>query len=216
MSSLRLLFVVLLLAAARHADAFLGDCTPLGQTTLFEYVNEATGHFVLLSDPSEIAAVDAGTDGLWRPTGYQISAWNASGPIGNSSAADVCRFYSATDGAHFFTANATECRWLRESDTRYSFEGVRFRATLPIGGQCRAFVGSTNTCLSQQIDAKPVYRLYNNRWMFNDSTHRYTGDVAVRDRLVAQGWMDEGVAFCGIGPTLAGFGFKGQPAWQYA
>ena len=45
---------------------------------------------------------------------------------------------------------------------------------------------------------QPVYRLFNNR---PDANHRYTIDKAVRDQMVAQGWIAEGdgadaVAMC--------------------
>jgi len=41
-----------------------------------------------------------------------------------------------------------------------------------------------------------VYRLYNNRFAFNDSNHRFTSRFPEIALLEAQGWHYEGVAFC--------------------
>jgi hypothetical protein len=48
----------------------------------------------------------------------------------------------------------------------------------------------------------PMYRLWNGR---ADTNHRFTTSTAVRDAMVAQGWIIEGygaqpVAMCVIGP----------------
>ena len=45
----------------------------------------------------------------------------------------------------------------------------------------------------------PVHRLYNNRFMFNDSNHRFTSDFANIAPLVVLGWTYEGIAFCALG-----------------
>jgi hypothetical protein len=172
----------LLFAAAFPAWAFPINFPPPGEITLLEYVNDGTGHFVLLADRNEIAAVDAGGFGPWRPTGYSMKAWSTS--VAPPGAVDVCRFYSSSDVAHFFTPDAGECAYLRANDVRWHFEGIPFRVSVPTAGSCPG------------VSLRPVYRLYNNRWMLNDSTHRYTPDVVIRDRLVAQGWTNEGISFC--------------------
>jgi len=43
---------------------------------------------------------------------------------------------------------------------------------------------------------QPVYRVYNNRFAFNDSNHRYTTDPAVYNSMQQQGWLPEGVVMC--------------------
>lgn len=50
-------------------------------------------------------------------------------------------------------------------------------------GQCSTF-------------AAPIYRLYNGRWMHNDSNHRYVTNERVRAEMIARGWTDEGARFC--------------------
>jgi len=72
---------------------------------------------------------------------------------------------------------------VRRSDPGWIYEGEAFGAAMPEQGQCEA--GMT-----------PVYRLYNNRWMFNDSNHRFVTRPALRDQMVGRGWIYEGVAMC--------------------
>src|SRR5689334_9986178 len=42
----------------------------------------------------------------------------------------------------------------------------------------------------------PVFRFYNNRWMSNDSNHRYVTRPDDRAEMAGRGWIEEGVAFC--------------------
>lgn len=80
--------------------------------TVYEYLNENTGHYLLLSDPNEIAGVDAGAAGAgWRRTGYIFDAYHDHIAL-HGGEADVCRFYSPGPNSHFYTANATECNTL--------------------------------------------------------------------------------------------------------
>ncbi|CAH1905802.1 conserved hypothetical protein [Candidatus Nitrotoga sp. HW29] len=146
--------------------------------TVYEYLNEKTGHYVLLSDSNEIAGVDAGAAGAgWRRTGYIFEAYH------DSSRADVCRFYASGPNSHFFTADAAECNTLRNSNSGWIFEKIDFTVGVPRNGSC-------------EPGQSPIYRLYNNRWMFNDSNHRFTSDAVIRDQMLVKGWVDEGIAFC--------------------
>jgi hypothetical protein len=149
--------------------------------TAIEMVNEITGHYVLLSRAMEIAAVEAGSAGPgWRRTGYSFQVVE---PRGGVEDGNVCRFYAPGPNTHFYTADPVECTFLRNNATGWIFERFEFFAMRPQGSTC-------------EFMQSPVYRLYNNRWMFNDSNHRYTPDAAVRARMIAQGWIDEGIAFC--------------------
>ncbi|HUR56203.1 MAG TPA: hypothetical protein VM029_00735, partial [Opitutaceae bacterium] len=186
--------VFLLLAAlaggAFPASAFLIDMNL--PKAVFEYYNEYTRHYVLLSDPAEIAGVDAGGAGSgWKRTGYSFGALDAA-----NAAPNVCRFYSFGPNSHFFTANPEECAFLRDNDTGWIFEKRDFAVALPVNGACSG--GRT-----------PIHRLYNNRFAQNDSNHRFVPDAAARDDMVAAaGWHDEGIAFCaeyGYRKPLASF-----------
>ena len=64
----------------------------------------------------------------------------------------------------------------------WQYEGTAFYALMPVNGSCPN--GTT-----------PVYRAYNNRWMHNDSNHRFMVTPEMRF-VMSQGWLDEGVVFC--------------------
>jgi hypothetical protein len=170
------------LAFSAPASAFIiNPPGPYPIKTVLEYFNEYTGHYVLLSDPGEIAGVDAGAAGIgWKRTGYSFDARNET-----LSAPNICRFYGPSANSHFFTGNAEECDFLRSRFTGWIFEKLDFSVDLPVAGACPA-------------DRAPIYRLYNNRWMFDDSSHRFIPDADERDAMVAKGWIDEGVGFCAL------------------
>jgi serine protease len=65
------------------------------------------------------------------------------------------------------------------------YEGLSFRIQLPAGSTCGA-------------GTIPVYRLYNDRFAFRDSNHRFTTLASEIPGMQAQGWIYEGVAFCAI------------------
>jgi hypothetical protein len=175
----RPLLLALALVAALPAGAFLvGDAD--APRLVLEYFNEFTGHFVLLSDPAEIAGVDAGSAGPgWKRTGFWFHA------LADSHAPNVCRFYSRPYNSHFFTADPLECDYVRTHDADWTYEKTDFAIATPRQGVCAA--GLT-----------PVYRTFNNRWRENDGNHRFQLDPAIRDDMVALGWSDEGVAFCAL------------------
>lgn len=171
--------------------AFCGIALPLpasafllpSYATVYEYLNENIGHYLLLADPNEIAGVDAGLAGAgWRRTGYIFEAYQYHFAL-HGSEADVCRFYALGPNSHFFTANAAECNTLKNTNSGWNFEKIDFVIDVPQNGSCPS-------------GQSPIYRLYNNRWMFNDSNHRFTPDAGIRDQMVARGWVDEGIAFC--------------------
>jgi hypothetical protein len=169
----------LALAAAPATAFFLGNPDP--PKLVLEYFNEGTGHFVLLSDPAEITAVDGGSAGPgWKRTGFWFHAMNEPRATPN-----VCRFYSRNYNSHFFTADPAECDYVRTHDANWTYEKTDFAIATPVQGACAA--GLT-----------PIYRTFNNRWRENDANHRFQLDAVIRDDLVAQGWSDEGIAFCAV------------------
>lgn len=160
-----------------------------------EFFNVRLGHYFLAMNTDEIAAIEAGSAGPgWVRTGFSFNAypiplwWGTICP-GNCGVA-VSRFYGTPrlgPNSHFYTANAVEAQLLQRPGSGWSFEKLEFSVPVPdASGQCAAGL-------------LPVYRVYNNRWMFNDSNHRFVADRAQRDRMLARGWIDEGVAFCAYG-----------------
>jgi hypothetical protein len=148
-----------------------------------EFYNAARDHYFITSLPDEIDALDAGRTRGWTRTGLQFRAQDTLVNGTNK----VCRYYIPPD-SHFFSASAAECAkvhnlyadFIKESD-------AVMHVAMPHA--------STGECKSTD---EPVYRLWNRRV---DSNHRYVTSLALRNAMVAQGWVPEGygpdaVAMC--------------------
>lgn len=158
-------------------------CAPptAGVAVVYEFYNTAIRHYFRTSSAGEAAGVDRGTAGAgWVRTGDNFFAYAAGA---NAPGSDVCRFYTFGANSHFYTAFADECAGLRSPNSGWVYEGLSFRIQLPTAAGCA----------SNMI---PVYRLYNNRFQFTDSNHRFTTRFADVAPLQQQGWTYEGVAFC--------------------
>ena len=184
--------------AAGPAQAF--DLSPR-PAYVAEYFNTLLGHYFYTPHFSEQAYIDAGMAGPgWVRTGLGFGAWRTpddsrylgGGPACNDATAvnpcqPVTRFYGTPGigpNSHFFTGFAAEAAALASPASGWSREGISFYVPLP-DAQGRCAAGLT-----------PVYRLYNNRWMHNDSNHRFAVNVRARALLREAGWTEEGVAFC--------------------
>ncbi len=153
------------------------------QTLVIEFLNDVTKRRVLLVEQFEIDAVEKGLAGPgWRRSGLTFRVRPDVAPT-----AEVCRFYAPSVNSHFFTPTTAECEDLKNPASGWIYERTAFRATVPDGESCPI------------LSPWPVYRLYNNRAAFGDSTHRYTPDAAVRQALIDQGWIYERIAFCATG-----------------
>jgi hypothetical protein len=151
------------------------------QVFVTEYHNRVLDHYFLSSSAGENAAIDSGFAGPgWARTGESFIAIE---PGACYSSYPVFRFYTFGANSHFYTADPGECGFLRRNDPAWLFEGDAFGAHLPVNGSCP---GRT----------KPVYRLYNNRWMFNDSNHRFVTRLDLYQQMQERGWKGEGLAFC--------------------
>ena len=91
----------------------------------------------------------------------------------------VCRFYlpPALGGSHFLGRDPAECAATAASlpDAIHESAAV-MHMVLPVAGQCPA-------------QTSPVYRVVGED---AGTHHRYLGDAATRDQLVARGWIAEG------------------------
>lgn len=155
------------------------------RVTVYELYNTITKHYFRTANPVEVAGIEAGSAGAgWVRTWDDFTAYAAlAGSTGN----DVCRFYSYYSNSHFYTASEAECNTIRYGTSEWKYEGLSFRIPLP----------SSSGCMSGQT---PVYRLYNNRYMFHDSNHRFTTSFSEVERLRAwpNYWVYEGIAFCAL------------------
>ena len=169
--------------------------------SIIEYYNPTLDHYFLTGFQPEIDALDSGRTSGWVRTGQGLYAWinlyedlfsddpSVSADRQPSNLQPVCRLYiPPSDGnSHFFSDSHEECAAAQRSHPEYVLETAQaFLATLP---------DSTGQCAD---GAQPVYRLWNGRI---DSNHRYTTSVAIRDEMLARGYIAEGsggecVALC--------------------
>jgi hypothetical protein len=149
---------------------------PANVMPTIEYYHRTSDHYFITWMPDEIAKLDAGTQIRgWTRTGYSFETYTTP----QAATSPVCRYYipPALGGSHFFGRGPVECS---ETGLRYpSFEledPTFMHMLLPVQGVCP---GNTTK----------VYRVFSNR---PDANHRYMIDPAVRDQMVARGWLAEG------------------------
>ena len=160
-------------AAVRSAAAATNGTT---RATVVEYYNAQLDHYFMTWGADEILLLDEG-DAIkgWRRTGksFEVLLTPALGTAG------VCRIYippGLGDG-HYFGRDATECAQTMTKHPSFVDESASFFYLFtPTAGACPAAT-------------LPVYRVFSNR---ADANHRYTTDRAVRDAMVARGWLAEG------------------------
>ncbi|APV48267.1 hypothetical protein BWI17_00380 [Betaproteobacteria bacterium GR16-43] len=183
-----------LLAGPARAFILFPEVYPV---PVIEYYNPATNHYFLTIDYNEITGLDAGLAGPWTRTGNAFLAFPLTYNSGERCPAGGCgeivtRFYGTPGlgpNSHFYTLVLSEVDGLKQPGTGWSFEKQAFRMRAPTNGVCPA-------------STVPVYRLYNNRWMYNDSNHRYVTKQALRAKMVSLGWIDEGVQMCSPGEAI--------------
>lgn len=152
---------------------------------VYEYYNVDLKHYFRTAYSSESSFVLTGGAGAgWIDTKDYFLAWRDS----SQGAVPVCRFYGTPGkgpNSHFYTADAGECALVKK-DPGWTFEGIAYYIKLPLNGACPS-------------GTRPIFRAYNNRWMYNDSNHRYTTDIAEVAALVSNQWVSEGVVMCAAG-----------------
>ncbi len=155
--------------------------SPSGRANVTEFLNSTLNHYFVTGSSVEADGILAGAAGPgWSLTGQGFAAYLPGIGPGN----DVCRFYNFGANTHFYTANAGECAWVR-TDPGWTYEGLAFRIQVPENGSC-------------PVGTVPVYRVYNNRYMVNDSNHRFTTSLQIYNEMVASGWKGEGTVMCAI------------------
>jgi DNA-binding beta-propeller fold protein YncE len=160
-----------------RADSFGNFVGPAPAMMATEYYNAVLDHHFLTASNAEIYSLDAGAVPGWLRTGQSFPVYGGR----DAGAAPVCRFYipPALGDSHFYSASAVECEDVRTKFPALIFEAADvFHAHLPdpVTGSC------------PPADTR-VYRLWNKRV---DSNHRYTTSIAVRDAMVAKGYIPEG------------------------
>ena len=165
----------------------------LDYTFAIEYYNAALDHYFLSANASDLDALDSGRSPGWQRTGQRF--YVAGTPNGYPGLdKPVCRFYIPPDrgNSHFLSADLQECAYVRAAYPDFVFESAAaFWTSLPdpVTGECP--MDADFNGIAGPLPA--VYRLWNGR---ADSNHRYTNNWAIRDDMVARGWVLEGVAMC--------------------
>ncbi len=151
---------------------------------VIEYYHAEFGHYFITYLPDEIAKLDNGTFKGWARTGRQFRAWTTQA---DAEMVPVCRFFTvafAPKSSHFYTPFAPECTIVKTNNV-WTFEGeVFFTKQASVDGVCPA-------------DTVPVYRMYNNG-QSGAPNHRYTTDMTVRTKMLAEGWIPEGAGTIGV------------------
>ena len=149
---------------------------PTAGVTAVEFYNASLDHYFVTHVAGEIALLDAGTTTRgWVRTGQSFNVWTSAQP----GSSPVCRYYipPGKGDSHFYGRGAAECDATGAANPTFVNEDPQFfHVMLPVAGVCPA--GTRN-----------VYRAFSNRL---DANHRYSVDPAIRDQMVARGWVAEG------------------------
>jgi len=172
---------VFLAAAGVHAPGS-GAVTSGYLAKAVEFHHEGFNHYFVTMGPGEINLLDNGTFEGWFRTGYTFNLL----VLGAPNSVPVCRFFSTAFGpksSHFYTPEGPECVGVK-ANLNWQFEGNAFNVNLPLD--------AAGTC---PAGTQALLRLYNNG-EGGAPGHRYTVDLQVRDLMVANGWILEGVFAC--------------------
>lgn len=146
-----------------------------------EFHHATLDHYFISSLQPDIDALDSGRLQGWARTGLTFNAW-PPGPFAPPTGSNpVCRFYlpPANGDSHFYSASPAECSQVADKFPTFSFESPEVMyVILPDI--------ATGAC---PPNTSPVYRVWNQRV---DSNHRYTTDLAVREQMIARGYIGEG------------------------
>ncbi len=169
-------------------DASAPAASPSPLVTVHEYYHAGMDHYFITASPTEIALCDAGTPPCsgWVATGVSFAAYDTT--LAPTWSVPVCRFYNdhfAGKSSHFYAA-PDDC-----ATTQWAFPDWQLETAdaFAIGLACNPFTTA-------------IRRVYNNG-MGGAPAHRYVDSDALRDTMVAKGWVDEGVVFCAPMPTTA-------------
>lgn len=144
---------------------------------VIEFYHPQLDHYFMSALQPDIQALDSGQSPGWQRTGRTFKAF----PDATPGAGPVCRFYLPPPfgDSHFYSVSAAECTLVRQKYPGFVYESpnvMYLGMPDPANGACAAGM-------------IPVYRVWDKRI---DTNHRYMTDRALRDQMVALGWVKEG------------------------
>lgn len=159
-----------------NRKAYIFDPSALATSEVVEYHHAGLDHYFVTGLESEVRALDRGTQIRgWARTGRTFKTYSNA----EAGTTPVCRYYipPALGDSHFYGRGTAECDATGQQHPQFVLESSAFmHLRLPDNGACA-------------LGTQPVYRVFSNRF---DANHRYTTDRAVRDQMVAAGWLAEG------------------------
>jgi hypothetical protein len=172
-----LLQLVPTLTTAQGCNGKVFDFTGGAAATVdvIEFYNAGLDHYFITYGAQEISDLDTGVHKGWARTTKSFKAYTTP----QTGTSPVCRFYipPAQGDSHFFGRGTQECTDTAAKFPTFIEEDPAFmQMFLPVAGVCPA-------------NTTEVYRVFSNR---ADANHRYMTDKAVRDAMVAKGWLAEG------------------------
>jgi hypothetical protein len=152
--------------------------------SVVEYQVKGQDRYFISGREGEKALLDGRAD-LFVRTGASFML--ADGMFRENDIEPVCRFYAPPRGtgksSHFF-GTGRDCQILNYV-SGFAYEGIDFGTVKPTNGVCPSSYPA------------PVTRLFNNRVATTlEGNHRYVADATTKARMLARGWVDEGVVFC--------------------
>lgn len=171
-----------------------------------EYVNAATGSYLVTSRADEVTALDGRRIPGWDRTGLHLDVLvrpsrDADSTATGAKSIPVCRFLftGAAGYAHFFSGSDAECDALRASGARLESEAIFHLAEPdPVTGDCPVLpldlVNGT-----RPVRTAEIYRFWDGG--VDPPRHRLVASATARAEMLAKGWIPEGhgprhVAFC--------------------
>ncbi|MEO7104494.1 MAG: FG-GAP-like repeat-containing protein [Gemmatimonadaceae bacterium] len=160
------------------------------KSSAIEFYHATFDHYFITPVAGEIALLDAHAPPFqeWSRTGLSFNVYApATAPTGSVA---TCRFFNtsfAPKSSHFYAPKGFGCEATIAGFPDWGLEDDNlFYTMLP---------NANGACPTGTI---PVYRLYNNG-MGGAPNHRFTTDLAVRNQMLAQGYVAEGY---GIGVSM--------------
>lgn len=148
-----------------------------------EFYNAALDHYFITAVTQEIAVLDTGAIPGWSRTGQTFNTYLTA----TAGTSPVCRYYipPAQGNSHFFSVFASECDIIPQRFPTFVFEGANVMYMFMPDA-------TSGTC---PVGSVAVYRVWNQRV---DSNHRYMVSLALRDQMVARGYVAEGYGPQGV------------------